>query len=280
MVLGAVASIFLSSVSVVSAGVIMSETAITSGPIGHIAQQRTIYIQGNKQRVDTADVQTITDLDKRLLYIVDKNAREYVEEALQTGSGTYPQSGETETDSIVLKRTGKTQLIAYQRCSEYRGTRADQDVHVTVSACVSDAGPGVQEIERFNREMISQIIGSKVRRPSEEATSGFMLEKQSVVQLRRPYKSRHHRGAPVMMKSKIDDIKLKQLPVETFMPPKGFNKVNDESVRIPDTVESVAPTAAIDQRQPARFLAVVTSLSREIRGILPQYPQRPVIVPA
>jgi hypothetical protein len=45
-----------------------------------------------------------------------------------------------------------------------------------------------------------------------------------------------------MMKSKIDDIKLKQLPVETFMPPKGFNKVNDESVRIPDAVESVAPT--------------------------------------
>jgi hypothetical protein len=100
----------------------------------------------------------------------------------------------------------------------------------------------VQEIERFNREMISQITGSKVRRPSEEATSGFMLEKQSVVELRRPYKSRHHRGAPVMMKSKIDDIKLKQLPVETFMPPKGFNKVNDESVRIPDAVESVAPT--------------------------------------
>jgi hypothetical protein len=72
IVLGAVASIFLSSVSVLSAGVIMSETAIRSGPIANIAQQRTIYIQGNKQRVDTADVQTITDLDKRLLYIVDK----------------------------------------------------------------------------------------------------------------------------------------------------------------------------------------------------------------
>ena len=100
MVLGAVASIFLSSVSVLSAGVIMSETAITSGPIGHIAQQRTIYIQGNKQRVDTADVQTITDLDKRLLYIVDKKAREYVEESLRTESGTYPQSGETRPTAL------------------------------------------------------------------------------------------------------------------------------------------------------------------------------------
>jgi hypothetical protein len=230
MLLGAVTSIFLSSVSVLSAGVIMSETAITSGPIGHIAQQRTIYIQGNKQRVDTADVQTITDLDKRLIYIVDKKDREYVEESLQTGSGAYPQSGVTEIDSIVLKRTGETQLIAYQRCHEYRGIRADQNGHVTVSACVSNGGPGVREIAKFNREMISQITGSKVRNPTEEATSGIMLEKQSVVELRRPYMSRHHRGAPMTMKSKIDDIKLEQLPAEMFMPPKGFNKVSDESV--------------------------------------------------
>ena len=206
MLLGAVISIFLSSVSVLSAGVIMSETAITSGPIGHIVQQRTIYIQGNKQRVDTADVQTITDLDRRRLYIVDKKAGEYVEEPLQTGSGTYPQSGDTETGSIVLKRTGKTQLIANQRCSEYRGARADQDVHVTVSACVSDAGPGVQEIARFNREMISQITGSKSRTPGEEATSGIMLEKQSVVELQGSHKSRHYRAAPLTMKSKIEDI--------------------------------------------------------------------------
>jgi hypothetical protein len=231
MVLGALASIFLASASVLSAGVVMSETAITSGPIGHIAQERTtIYIQGNKQRVDTGDVQTITDLDKRLLYVVDKKEGEYVEESLQTGSGTYPESGEAETDTIVLKRTGKTHLVAYQRCNEYRGTRADQDVNVTVSACVSDAGPGVQEIARFNREMISQITGSKSRTPSEEATSGIMLEKHSVVELRRPYKSQHYRRASLTMKSKIEDIKLTQLPADTFLPPKGFNKVNDESV--------------------------------------------------
>ncbi len=156
MVLGALASIVLASVSVLSAGVVMSETAVTSGPIGHIAQERTtIYVQGNKQRVDTGDVQTITDLDKRLLYIVDKKDREYVEESLPTGSGTSPESGEAETDTIVLKRTGKTHRVAYRRCNEYRGTRADQDVHVTVSTCMSDAGPGVQEIARFNREMIS-----------------------------------------------------------------------------------------------------------------------------
>ncbi len=245
-VLGAFASIFLASVNVLTAGVVMSETAITSGPIGQIAQQRTIYIQGNKQRVDSADVQTITDLDKRLLYIVDTKDREYVEESLETGGGTYPEAGETQSDTekqsdtIVLRRTGKTHLVAYQRCKEYRGTRADQDVHVTVSACVSNAGPGVQEIARFNREMISQMTGSKIPTSGEEATSGVVLEKDSVVELRPAYKPRHYRGALLTMKSKIEDIKLKQLSPETFMPPKGFNKVNDESVKIPETLEPVA----------------------------------------
>jgi len=247
MVLGALASIVLASVSVLSAGVVMSETAITSSPIGQIAQQRTtIYIQGNKQRVDTGDVQTITDLDKRLLYIVDKRDREYVEESLQTGSGTYPESGEVETDTIVLKRTGKTHLVAYQRCNEYRGTRADQDVHVTVSACVSNAGPGVQEIAKFNREMISQITGSKSRTAGEEATSGIMLEKHSIVELRRRYKSRHYRRASLTMKSKIEDIKLTQLAADTFMPPKGFKKVNDESAKIREKDESVVLTLPVN----------------------------------
>ncbi len=240
-ILGAFASIFLASVSVLSAGVVMSETAITSGPSGHIAQQRTIYIQGNKQRVDSAEVQTITDLDKRLLYIVDTKDREYVEESLDTAGGTYPERGETQSGTIVLKRTGKTHLVAYQRCSEYRGTRADQDVHVTVSACVSDAGPGVQEIARFNREMIARMTGSKIPTSDEEATSGIVLEKDSVIELLRPAdKPRHYRGPLLTMKSKIEDIKLKQLSPETFMPPKGFNKVNDESVKIPEALEPVA----------------------------------------
>jgi hypothetical protein len=254
MLLGALASIVLAFVSVLSAGVVMSETAMTSGPSGHIAQERTtIYIQGNKQRVDTGDVQTITDLDKRLLYIVDKKDREYVEESLQTGSGTYPESGEA-AGSVVLKRTGRTHLVAYQRCNEYRGTWADQNVNVTVSACVSDAGPGVQEIARFNREMISQVSGSKSRTPGEEATSGIMLEKHSVVELRRRYKSRHYRRASLTMKSKIEDIKLTQLPAGTFLPPKGFNKVNDESVKIREKDESVALTLPSTHLEPGRFL--------------------------
>jgi hypothetical protein len=239
-VLGAFASIFLASVSVLTAGVVMSETATTGGPIGNIAQQQTIYIQGNKQRVDSAEVQTITDLDKRLLYIVDTKDREYVEESLDTGGGTHPEANEKQSDTIVLRRTGKTHLVAYQRCKEYRGTRADQDVHVTVSACVSDAGPGVQEIARFNREMISRMTGSKIPTSDEEATSGIVLEKDSVIELRPADKPRHYRGALLTMKSKIEDIKLKQLSPETFMPPKGFNKVNDESVKIPEALEPVA----------------------------------------
>jgi hypothetical protein len=259
----------------------MSETAITSGPIGDVAQQRTIYIQGNKQRVDSADVQTITDLDKRLLYIVDTKDREYVEEPLDTAGGTYPERGEkTQSGTIVLKRTGKTHLVAYQRCKEYRGTRADQDVHLTVSACVSNAGPGVQEIAKFNRKMISQMSGSQIRTSSEEATGGIVLEKDSVVEVRRPYKPRHYRGALLTMKSKIEDIKLKQLSPETFMPPKGFNKVNDESVKIPETLEPVALRLPSTNRERALPWRVVPNLSREDSNAPFRCPQRMAVVRA
>ena len=78
-VLAVAVGFLLGSVSAVSAGVVMSETAVASGLNGNEMVHRTIYVQGNKQKVDTDGLQTITDLDKRLVYVVDKTHKDYVE---------------------------------------------------------------------------------------------------------------------------------------------------------------------------------------------------------
>ena len=52
-VLAVAVGFLLGSVSAVSAGVVMSETAVASGLNGNEMVHRTIYVQGNKQKVDT-----------------------------------------------------------------------------------------------------------------------------------------------------------------------------------------------------------------------------------
>jgi hypothetical protein len=70
-----------------------------------------------------------------------------------------------------------------------------------------------------------------------------VLEKQSVVNLRLPDQSRKgYRTASVTTRTRVKDIKLKQLPAETFAPPKGFDKVDSQSVSLPEDVQSIALT--------------------------------------
>ncbi len=56
-----------------------------------------------------------------------------------------------------------------------------------------------------------------------------MLEKQSVINLRLPVPSRNdYDTASLITKTRVNDIKVKQLPAQTFMPPKGYNKIEDQ----------------------------------------------------
>ena len=63
-----------------SAGVVMAETSIVAGPDGKTASQdKTIYVQGNRQKVETPNTITITDLNQSTVYLIDKVHRVYTE---------------------------------------------------------------------------------------------------------------------------------------------------------------------------------------------------------
>src|SRR5258706_13321263 len=57
------------------AGVVMNQTSTHNGPVGQTVQNRIVYVQGNKQKVESNTIDTITDLDKDAIYIIDKNRR-------------------------------------------------------------------------------------------------------------------------------------------------------------------------------------------------------------
>lgn len=161
MILAAAIGFLLGAATVLSAGVVMSEVAIARGPIGNRTEHRIVYVQGNKQKIDMQDVQTITDLDKRMLYIIDKERRNYVEMPIESLNELIRGRGDSDKQAIVLKRTGATHVIADNHCLEYRGNAGNAKVHITVSACVSRAAPGADEIVKFDRNMISQLRGLK-----------------------------------------------------------------------------------------------------------------------
>lgn len=170
---GAAVLLVLTSAGSLFAGVVMVETSFGKGPNEEIsAQDRTIYVQENKQKVDRGAVAEITDLDKSVIYIINKRERVYTEMPLQALSSL--QADEMENEPI-LKKTGEIRVIANHPCSEYRTVEANKVERVTISACVSTSAPGAKELSEFARKMGTRLSGRKSERSVKDDTAGLML---------------------------------------------------------------------------------------------------------
>jgi hypothetical protein len=77
-------------------------------------KDKTVYVQGNKQKIERGSIASITDLDKQVVYIIDKDRRLYAEMPLQALSSARSDNPHGEA---ILTRTGKTRVIANHPCN-------------------------------------------------------------------------------------------------------------------------------------------------------------------
>jgi hypothetical protein len=232
-------ALVFASASILFAGVVMAERSTATGPDGRTnSQVKTIYLQGNKQKVERQDVAAITDLDKSVVYIIDKQHHDYAEIPLQKVTPSLP--GNERGRSIKLDRTGEVRVIANQPCREYRASEADKLERVTISACVSTNAPGARELSEFDRKMIVRLSGRDLHALPDGQADALMLEKRSTVRFRVPDPSqrRPYRTASLSAKTRIDQIQLRQLPPETFRPPKNYNQLR---TRRPEAAPPMSP---------------------------------------
>lgn len=207
------------------AGVVMAETSTATSPDGRTnSQVKTIYLQGNKLKVEKRHIAAITDLDRSVIYIIDKQHHD-AEIPLQK-LGPSPR-GNARGPSITLNSTGNVRMVANLPCREYRATGGDRLERVTISACVSTDAPGAREVSEFDRKMIARLGGQDSQHSSHGPADAVMLEKQSVVSFRLPDPShgRPYRMASLSAHTRVNQIEVKPLPAETFRPPKGFSQL-------------------------------------------------------
>jgi Domain of unknown function (DUF4412) len=215
----------LASAPGVSAGVVMNETSVAKGTDGVISSQdKTVYVQGNKRKVDMGHVAEITDLDKGIIYIINKPDRVYAEISMETIHSSEPGSAE---DSVTLKKTGGTRVIANHPCNEYRTVEGNNQEHVTISACVSDNTPGAKELSLFADKMVARLHDRGFEHSAEHA-AGVTLDKQSVLSFRVPTLSRGkaYRTASLIAETRVNKIEVQRLPDDTFKPPEGYSKLH------------------------------------------------------
>ncbi len=229
------------------AGVVMAETSTEHGLNGEaFSVDRTIYIQGNKQKVEREGVISVTDLDKGVIYLIDKNDRVYTEMPIHALSSTQP--GNMQSETIQINKTGETRIIADQPCDEYRRVEGNKLERVSISLCVSTGAPGAKEVSQFERKMAARLIGGKSEQSADNERASLVLEKQSVLSFRVPDPSyrQAYRTTSLLVETRVNNIQLKLLPPETFQLPKGYSKLRNQPHRTAPPDFLTAPDQTVD----------------------------------
>jgi hypothetical protein len=105
---------------VVHAGVVMSETEVQSGLGDSTTINKTVYVQGKKQKIQTSHDEKIIDLEKGVLYEIDSYRKSYVRLAFPSKK-EREVAGASKHSAVALKKTGRSRLIDGYSCEEYRG---------------------------------------------------------------------------------------------------------------------------------------------------------------
>ena len=212
------------------AGVVITETSTAQGANGEtFSVDKTIYVQGNKQKVERKSITTVTDLDRSIIYIINKNDRVYIEMPLHNML-SLAQPDNVQGQTILLDKTGKTRVIADQPCDEYSRIEGNKLRRVTIRLCVSADAPGAKEVLQFDRKMAARLSGGTSKRNAKDGTASLVLEKESVLRLRvpDPLHDQTYRMASLQVETRINKIQLKPLPPETFRPPTGYSKLQNQ----------------------------------------------------
>ena len=208
----------------VHAGVVISETEVQSRLGSSITVNKTVYIQGKKQKIETSYDQKIIDLEKGVLYEIDPNRKSYVRKAFPPKMEHEEAGADVKPSAVALKKTGRSRSIDGYSCEEYRGIGRLDVMDVAVDQCMSQDAPGSRELANFQKELASRLKGRSPGDPADSSKEGMPLEQSSSIKPRIPATSSRDNVTSALMTTKtvVKNIQVRNLPSATFEPPAGF----------------------------------------------------------
>jgi hypothetical protein len=208
----------------VHAGVVISETEVQRGLGDSTTINKTVYVQGKKQKIETSHDEKIIDLEKGVLYEIDPNRKSYVRIAFPPKMHEVAGAS-VKLSAVALKKTGRSRSIDGYSCEEYRGIGRLDVMDVTVDQCMSQDAPGAREFANFQKEVASRLKGRSAADSVDSSKEGVPLEQSSSIKPRIPATSSPDKVTIALMTTKtvVKNIQVRNLPSATFEPPAGFH---------------------------------------------------------
>jgi hypothetical protein len=229
------ALVILAGSSAAHAGVVVTEEETVDQGNGQPAtHDRTVMIQGNKQKMVTDRAQVVTDLDNGRMYLMNPAKKQYVEVPFPP-SGPMAQMMSQRMSTLSFKKTGGGKSVIGYACQDYSGAGSMMGNQYSVTGCFSTKAPGAPEFDAFQKKMAAKVKGTAMAMQG-EVPDGVPMQLDSTTKITNfsmpgmspdqaaKMKQMFANRPPVVSKTVVTQIVSKDLPADTFSVPADFSK--------------------------------------------------------
>jgi hypothetical protein len=230
------AIVMLSSVSAYAGVVLEEHETMTQGPPARPGSihNRTMMIEGHKEKLVADNRTTIIDLDKGTVTVLNPADKTYFESMFPAGQES-PMAKQSMGQNLSYKKTGTTKTVAGYGCVEYSSSAKNANGEFSTTACFSKEAPGAADYVAFQKAAAQKLKLASVE-ASENIPDGVPLETHSSRKITGfsmpglpPAQAKMlgemmAKRPPVISDSQVTKISSQSLPADTFAIPKGFTE--------------------------------------------------------
>jgi len=228
----AVASATFAISAAAQAGIVLTEkeTVSGAGPQARVTE-RTVSIQGAKEKLSGEDRDMVIDLDKGVLYMIIPSHKVYMELPFPPPGMMSRMASGPALAVGDFKSTGKSQTVAGFKCDEYTGTGKSMMGEFTTNSCFSKSAPSASDYSNFMKKMMAKLKDASQTVPSSfpdgvllSQTTTTSMKNASFANMPPEMQQRLANHPPIVRTTEITKLEAKDLPDSAFAPPAGFTK--------------------------------------------------------
>jgi Domain of unknown function (DUF4412) len=218
------------------AGVVLTQEIVTTSGSNNSTDNRTIMIQGNKQKVVMNQQTIVLDLDGGKMIVLDPSSKTYTELAFPPQGRMASVMQSMGGVNLAFQKTGATHTLSGYQCDEYDSKGKSMMGEFSAKGCFSSKAPGATEYAAFSKTLAKKFADAGMATTSGTQPDGVPLELQTSTKLTSfnipgmpPEQAERLKAImanrpPTVTKSTTTSIKTEDLPADTFAVPADYTE--------------------------------------------------------
>lgn len=222
--------------SPVIGGVVMTQQIVTSSGSNSSTDDRTIMIQGNKQKVVMRGQTIVLDLDGGKMILLNPATKTYTELPFPPQGQMASMMQNMGSVNLNFKKTGSSRTVSGYKCQDYDSSGKSPMGEFSAKGCFSSQAPGAADYSAFTHSLAKKFEDVGMAKTSGSQPDGVPIEMETSTKLTNfnipgmppeqaeRLKAMMANRPPTTSKSTTTSVKSEDLAADTFSIPADYTE--------------------------------------------------------